>query len=126
MICLNRRGCYRRPIGHGPNHFGDSDEIFSPFLILLSSCAARAEEGCPPNTVPREAALEALKRIHHEVPVYYALGDGPNKTKVFVDITVSPTETWTIVVTGPKGCSVPLASGTNWHKHMSVVRGKDS
>ena len=90
-------------------------------IIFSASCASAAEKPpCPPGTFERDKVVQVMKDQHKETTKFFGLANTDGK-KVFMEVLISPTGQWTIIVTGTKGCSIPLANGTNWQKRILVT-----
>lgn len=72
-------------------------------LVLLAAPAAADSLRC----VPREVALEQLADRHGEHPRARGLAPGP----VMVELFVSPSGSWTMMVTNADGLSCPFGAG---------------
>lgn len=83
-------------------------------LILLGSAAAPAEaqSACGERT----EILAALESAHGEAP--RAIGRSTNGG--LLEVLVSPSGGWTILVTTPNGPTCILASGESWESNLTI------
>jgi hypothetical protein len=73
-----------------------------------------------PTSVPRESAVSQLLEKHNESPISMGIAANGNVMEVFS----SPDgETWTIIMTNPKGQSMLVGAGENWIKKKPVKKG---
>ena len=87
-------------------------------LLLTSalwSFSAMAQQ--PPPCVDRADFLKHLESNYEEAPVAMGLttGDG------LLEVVVSRTGSWTIIVTPPNGISCGVASGKNWESVFDTL-----
>ncbi len=83
--------------------------IFVPLVacLLFLTGAAQAQQFC----LPHDDAVSRLKQFHGEEVQGLGLG---NRGESVVEIFVSQSGTWTILVTRTNGVSCIAASGQDW------------
>ena len=70
-----------------------------------------------PACAPRAQLVEAMKQIFDERPQSTGLMSSNELFEVFV----SPTGTWTMLITNPHGISCIAAAGENWERQPGQV-----
>ena len=82
-------------------------------LVLVSASAMAA-----PQCNSRETVLELLSEKYSEAPV--AVGVANNGGLVEV-LSTGDGETWSIIITSPKGMSCLVAAGEGWRKMEQIA-----
>lgn len=80
-------------------------------ILLLSVSLPMPASAQGPQCAPREALLKSLKKNYNEAPSHR----GVTRTGSLLEVFVSPTGSWTILVTIPGGPTCLVSSGDGWH-----------
>jgi hypothetical protein len=75
--------------------------IVSAVLIAISLVASQAQP-LPQGCEKKETVMNFLLRQHHEVPLF----TGPITNGPVVVVTISPTNTWTLLFCDPNVCCI--------------------
>ena len=89
--------------------------LFSSIVVVLWSLPALAQQ--QPPCVKRADFLKHLRANYDESPVAMGLTAGGG----LLEVIVSETGTWTIIVTTPNGISCGVATGEGWESVSKVV-----
>lgn len=80
--------------------------------LVLFALPAAAQTVCG----ERGEVLNQLSRQYAESPVAIGL----TKEGAVIEVLTSPTRTWTIIVTGPRGMSCVIATGEAWESVQRI------
>jgi hypothetical protein len=89
--------------------------LLTSFVIALWSFPAVAQQ--QPPCVDRADFLEHLSANYEEAPVAMGLTTGGG----LLEVIVSRTGSWTIIVTTPNGVSCGVASGEGWESTFDTL-----
>lgn len=89
--------------------------LLTSFAIALWSLPAVAQQ--QPPCVKRADFLKHLESNYKEAPVAMGLTTGGG----LLEVVVSRTGSWTIIVTTPNGISCGVASGESWESVLEVA-----
>lgn len=79
---------------------------FAALVLMAVPAAAQAQSSCG----ERAKFIETLSRNYQEVPAAMAIAGQRNLVELFV----SETGSWTMLVTQPNGMSCIVAAGSDW------------
>ena len=84
-------------------------------LVVFTVGMVRSAEAKSCTNDGREVVLEYMKRVHGEVPVGVGVsGAGESLGNGVTELLVSPTGSWTAIVTLTTGAICVVASGEDW------------
>lgn len=89
--------------------------LLTSFVIALWSFLAAAQQ--QPPCIDRADFLEHLSSNYDEAPVAMGLTTGGG----LLEVVVSRTDSWTIVVTTPNEVSCGVASGESWESTFDTL-----
>ncbi len=88
--------------------------ITAAFALFLSTQAANAQQACSSHD---EAMLQLEKQFSEQVAGRGLATNG----KQMLELLVSETGSWTVLVSDPRGRSCVVASGENWQAKTLVL-----
>jgi len=92
-------------------------------LLALGIIATPANAQANPQCNPRDDVLELLAKKYKEAPVAV----GITNTGGLIEVLAEPNgNTWTIIVTTPKGISCLVAAGEGWREMKQVATGPEA
>ncbi|MGE5148360.1 MAG: hypothetical protein ACM3N5_16530 [Candidatus Eiseniibacteriota bacterium] len=91
-------------------------------IVASSAFAAAANAADVPPCGPRDQIVQAMKQIFDERPQ----ATGLLSSKELFEVFVSPTGSWTILVTNPHGISCIAAAGDNWERSPGQIADRMS
>ena len=89
-------------------------------VIAASIVASAARADDVPPCGPRSQLIQAMKQIYDERPH----ATGLISSRELFEVFVSPSGTWTILVTNPHGISCIAAAGENWERVPGQMAGR--
>ncbi|WP_230530286.1 hypothetical protein [Microvirga roseola] len=84
-------------------------------LMMVGSIPASAQMAC----APRDEVIDALGQKYDEAPV----GIGLMRPNQVLELLVSDTGSWTLLVTLPTGRSCIMGAGENWETMTVEIKG---